>query len=110
MAKQYNFYCTICGDPFSAQKKHARCCGAECRVVLSNIMRYEVTDTEHIQEPVDKDEVAEKFEKATGTEMSEKELSRLPGKDKPETGPISRLVKSKKKADPPVAPKEKDKA
>ena len=84
MSKQYTFYCTICGDQFTAQKKHARCCSSECRVVLSNVMRYEVTDGEMVREAVDKDEVAEKYTKTTGKELNPKVLKSHPEKEKSE--------------------------
>lgn len=100
MAKTYTFYCVICGDQFTAQKKHARCCSAECRVVLSNVMRYEVTDDEIVKEAIDKEEVAEKYEKTTGKELNTKVLKSHPEKEKEEEAPIGKLLKRKKEKKP----------
>lgn len=99
MSKQYTFYCTICGDQFTAQKKHARCCSAECRVVLSNVMRYEVTDGEMVREAVDKEEVQDKFEKTTGEKLNPKALSQHPEKKKNDEEEVvsSKILNRKKK-------------
>ena len=104
MAKSYTFYCVICGDQFTAQKKHARCCSSECRVVLSNVMRYEVTDDEIVKEAVDKEEVAEKYEKVTGKELNSKVLTRHPEKEKEEEAPTATSKLLRKKKDRKKAP------
>lgn len=98
MSKQYNFFCVICGEPFSAAKKHARCCSSECRVVLSNVMRYEVTDDEFVKEAVVKEEVAEKYEKTTGKELNPKVLSKHPERKKENDEEVvsSKILKRKK--------------
>lgn len=98
MSKSYNFYCTICGDPFSAAKNHARCCSAECRTVLSRIMRYDLTDGNHVKEAIDKDQVASKYNDATGEKINPKALSKHPDKPKDKNGGLSIISK---KATPP---------
>lgn len=95
MANSYFFYCIICGKSFSAKKNHARCCSAECRVVLSNTVRQNaVIDDE--QEPVEKEDVAEKYKKTTGNEMPRGVLDRLTEKPKEaeDTGRIG-FIKTK---------------
>lgn len=96
--KSYTFYCVICGDQFTAHKKHARCCSSECRVVLSNVMRYEVTDGELVREAVDKEEVAEKYEKTTGKELNPKVLAKHPERKKEDEEEVvsSKILKRKK--------------
>lgn len=60
---KYNFYCTICGTPFSASKKNARCCSNVCRFVLSKTMRYESVDADNVvlETKEEKEEAQEKL-------------------------------------------------
>lgn len=102
MPKKYNFFCVICGTGFSPTKKHARCCSSECRVALSNIMRYEKEpeDAEQVKEEIDKGEVQKKFKDATGKNLHPNALSEHPEKPKEETTPTGKLLGKKKKGDP----------
>ena len=102
MSKPYSFYCVICGTPFAPTKKHARCCKSECRVVLSNIMRYQ--DEPVAPEVIDKKEVAEKFKDVTGKEINPAALNQHTDKPKEEKAPTAteKLLKTKKKPLPPI--------
>lgn len=96
MSKQYTFFCVICGDQFTAHKKHARCCSAECRMVLSNVMRYEVTDGEIVREAVDKEDVADKYKKTTGKDLNPRVLDKHQEKEKEDEPVASKILKRKK--------------
>ena len=72
---KYNFYCVICGTPFAANKKNARCCSNVCRFVLSKTMRYESIDEDKVvlETKEEKEEAEDKLKAAVVRDKSKDE-------------------------------------
>ncbi|MEK6882894.1 MAG: hypothetical protein AABY22_24940 [Nanoarchaeota archaeon] len=121
MAINYNFYCTICGTPFTAGKKHARCCSNVCRFVLSKTMRYESIDEDGVvlETKEEKESAKEKLEKVSEVTDSKNEKSgmdrnairkkraldfNIEPKEKGENSGVGKLLKRKKKKGDSSAP------
>lgn len=111
----YNFYCVICGTPFTPARAHATTCKMECRVIRASITKKWVEQIpESEKTPINKTEVEAGYKKATGGRDIPKAAlaqhkAKEPVKDESAAGKLLGK-KSKKNNTPEPVPATKDAA